>query len=90
MPTPVGHNRAIVIRTGYIAYDTQDSAMNCTVMDLSDKGARLRPDDPLKVPDSFSLFVRDLDALPCQVTWRAGLFVGVRFSNLPGVTGPGE
>ena len=88
MPAPARHDRATIIRTGYIAFEGEGDTMNCTVMDLSDKGARLRPDDPLKIPDSFSLFVRDIDALPCQVTWRAGLYVGVRFSDLAGNAAP--
>jgi hypothetical protein len=82
------HARVTIIRTGHITFDDDSASMNCTVMDLSDKGARLRPDDPLKLPDSFSLCVRDIEALPCQVTWRAGLYVGVRFSELPGNTAP--
>ncbi|HMB77017.1 MAG TPA: PilZ domain-containing protein [Kiloniellaceae bacterium] len=84
---PSRNDRATVIRTGAITFDGRDR-MNCTVMDLSDKGARLRPDDPLKIPDAFSLHLRDIDALPCQVTWRAGLYIGVRFSDLAGNTAP--
>ena len=48
-------------------------------MDLSKAGARLRPNDPLGLPESFSLHLRDSDELACRVTWRAGHFLGVSF-----------
>ena len=85
-------HRPKVIRTGLIVFSSEHCSMGCTVMDLSQHGARLWPDDPLRCPDEFSLFIKDpahgsahhrlqsyIEEHVCHVVWRDGLYVGVVF-----------
>ena len=79
---PLDHgerHQALVIRTGQIVFGSKHCSMGCTVMDLSQHGARLRPDDPLQCPDEFSLFIKNMEERACHIAWRAGLYVGGNF-----------
>jgi len=53
----------------------------CTVLDLSDIGARLANELPLQVPDKFTLLLTADGGLrrQCEVVWRSESAVGVRF-----------
>ena len=54
---------------------------DCTVVDLSDLGARLAVEDSANVPDEFALllspFVRPFRK--CRLVWRKDEHVGVEF-----------
>ena len=54
---------------------------SCTVLDISDGGARLKLDEPTTVPDSLTLRLYGRAFRHCAVRWRSGREVGVQFSR---------
>jgi hypothetical protein len=50
----------------------------CTIRDVSEGGAGLELASMLDVPDTFDL-IWDQNARTCQVVWREGNRLGVRF-----------
>ena len=50
-------------------------------MDLSEHGARLRPEDPLQCPEAFVLHIKDGPAYLCEAVWRHGGNMGVKFTT---------
>jgi hypothetical protein len=54
----------------------------CTMLDVSAGGARLKIDGDLTVPDQFILFLSKIDGRlkrRCVITWRKEKQIGVRF-----------
>ena len=76
--------RRRMIKHGEIIFKQMGCLMSCRVMDLSDVGAKLQPDDPPACPDEFVLHIKAGPTNHCEVAWRHGDTVGVRF------TGPAE
>ncbi|HEX3494381.1 MAG TPA: PilZ domain-containing protein [Methylocella sp.] len=56
------------------------AAIDCTVHNLSDRGACLKVESPIGIPDTFDL-VRDHPSFlrNCRVTWRKATQIGVEF-----------
>ena len=57
----------------------EDSAMRCFVVDLSESGARLRPEDTSPLPDRFELQLEHNLTVQCQVVHRDDTELGVTF-----------
>src|SRR5262245_35614464 len=76
--------RRRVLKSAIAASNERRLTVNCVVRDLSDTGARLRVEGSMTVPDTFELLI-PLDGFeaPCQVVWRKGGEVGVRFLAAP-------
>lgn len=76
--------RRRTLKAGKIAYNDRHVTIGCTVRDVSATGARLRVEGSVSAPDTFELLI-DLDGLEanCQVVWRNGPDVGVRFLAAP-------
>ncbi len=76
--------RRRVLKSGVAASNDRHLTVNCTVRDISDTGARLRVEGSMTVPDTFELLI-PLDGLEasCQVVWRKGGDVGVKFLAAP-------
>lgn len=76
--------RRRVLKAGLVAYNDRHSTLSCTVRDISDTGARVRVDGSVSAPDTFDLIIQ-IDGLEasCQVVWRNGNEVGVRFLAAP-------
>ena len=76
--------RRRVLKAGLVATNDRHLTRNCTIRDISDTGARLRMESSLVVPDTFELIV-EMDGLEanCEVVWRSGTEVGVRFLGAP-------
>ena len=54
--------------------------LRCTVLDISEGGARLRVEDPHFVKQQFHLkFERTSPGRPCKVAWRKGGVIGIKF-----------
>jgi hypothetical protein len=55
----------------------------CQVMDVSANGAKIISPTPTQVPDRFALAFTKGDDKPrlCEVAWRRGKAIGVRFAN---------
>jgi hypothetical protein len=54
----------------------------CTMLDVSAGGARLKLNGDLTIPDQFTLFLSKIDRRlkrDCVVAWRKDKQVGVRF-----------
>ncbi len=75
--------RQRVLKACVIAYSGRHITQIAAVRDVSETGARLRVDNSLTIPDTFELLL-DLDGLEadCEVTWRKGREIGVRFTAL--------
>ena len=78
-PDRRGVQRARTIKSGLIAYNLSQCDMDCLVLSLSDTGAALQPLDTLNIPDDFILKIKDGAVHKCQVCWRHGNKIGVRF-----------
>jgi hypothetical protein len=70
-------------RTSQSAWMTIDGSFAtrpCTVVDISEGGARLRVDDPQFVKPRFHLkFERTSPGRACKVAWKKGDLIGVEF-----------
>lgn len=76
--------RRRMLKAGIIAFNRRFATLPCAVRDLSETGALLRMSGVANVPDHFELIV-ELDGLEadCEVVWRQGRDLGVRFSAPP-------
>ena len=75
-----GAQRARTIKSGLIAFNQNQCDMDCLVLSLSNDGAALQPLDSLNIPDAFVLKIKDGSVHDCQVCWRHGNKLGVRFA----------
>ena len=73
--------RRKTIKTATIVFDGGHCTMPCTVLDLSPEGAKLRPSDPMLLPDQFDLHLGDGLVAPCRVVGKRGGDVAVRFQS---------
>jgi hypothetical protein len=56
------------------------AARQCTVIDISEGGARLRVEDPQFVKPQFQLkFERSSPGRACTVAWKKGDVIGIKF-----------
>ncbi len=83
MAQPDAERRAVLRRTtlkgGRIAFNAGRSTVDCTVRNLSSKGAKLVVNSVVGIPDTFDLVLSDHSKQPCRVTWRALKELGVEF-----------
>jgi hypothetical protein len=55
---------------------------DCTLVDISDHGARLVIEEAVTVPDNLSLLLyRDGEAFPCEIIWRCNCAIGIQFAT---------
>ncbi len=71
--------RGSVIKAGRIVYRAATCTMDCVVLNLSDQGAALQPEDALRCPDVFTLKIQHGPSYRCHVCWRYRSKLGVRF-----------
>jgi hypothetical protein len=73
--------RKTLTQPGWITLDGGFAARPCVVRDMSASGARISVDDPNALPAKLRLaFTRDArTGRACQVVWRRGNSMGVRF-----------
>jgi hypothetical protein len=58
------------------------SLVNCTVLDISEGGAKVHVDPSLQIPTNFDLLlVKELQIIPVSIRWRRRNFMGVQFSG---------
>lgn len=71
--------RRRVLKTGKISFDRGES-LDCVVRNISEAGACLELNSRVTIPNDFTLTIKtDKLMRPCQVIWRAGRRIGVRF-----------
>jgi hypothetical protein len=73
--------RRRVLKSGRIVFNHGLSVINCTVRDLSERGARLRlPSSSLHIPNQLNLALSDeINRRTCRVVWRSMHELGVTF-----------
>ncbi|NIY16299.1 MAG: hypothetical protein GWM98_16070 [Nitrospinaceae bacterium] len=53
--------------------------MKCTIVEISNSGARLRPTDALILPNEFTLKISPEQEVLCEAIRRSEFEIGVRF-----------
>jgi PilZ domain len=67
-----------VLKAGTIGFG--GGAIDCTVRNMSNKGAALDVNSPLGIPDRFTLVLpADGQHIPCRVVWRKEKRIGIAF-----------
>jgi hypothetical protein len=81
--------RRRTLKSGKVAYNDRHVTIDCTLRDMSPTGARLRVEGSVTAPDTFELLI-PLDGLEanCQVVWRSGCDLGVKFLAAPRIVAP--
>ncbi len=76
--------RRRMLKSGKVAYSERHVTIDCLVRDMSATGARLRIEGSVTAPDTFELLI-PLEGLEanCQVVWRSGADLGVKFLAAP-------
>ncbi|MEN0001392.1 MAG: PilZ domain-containing protein [Pseudomonadota bacterium] len=75
--------RARALKQGFAGWSELQSAIECTVRDISDGGARLQFADTAVLPPTFELSIPiDGTITPCEVVWMKSGMVGVKFIGL--------
>jgi hypothetical protein len=71
--------RQRTLKAGTISFN-RAAGIDCTVRNLSDIGASLEVENPLGIPDNFTLVISKDDLKrPCHIVWRSAKRIGVRF-----------
>lgn len=72
--------RRRVLKAGTIAFD--GAGINCTVRNLSEKGAALEVASVVGIPTEFTLFIQSEHFnRKCRVVWRKLNRIGVAFES---------
>jgi hypothetical protein len=70
--------RRRMLKTGSIEFS--ETAIECTVRNVSEAGAALEVVSPLYIPDRFTLFIQsEQSRRTCRIVWRTGKRMGVAF-----------
>lgn len=72
-------HRTRVLKSATVVFNDGNCSMSCQVLDLSPAGARLRPADLQSCPKEFRLKFPNGSVHDCEVKWREGYILGVRF-----------
>ena len=72
-------SRGSVLKSATIVFSQGHCSMDCQVLDVTETGARLRPADILLCPKEFTLKLHHGPVHDCEVKWRRGNSLGVRF-----------
>lgn len=72
--------RALTFKTGKIVSVRHDLEIVAAILDISDGGACLLVPNIMDVPDKFQFFFdRNSETHCCEVRWKSGHKVGIRF-----------
>lgn len=78
-----GGHRARMLKGGRIVFNAGFSAMDCTVRNLSEGGARLQFGTTQGIPNTFDLYITGNTGETkhaCVVRWRTPVAIGVEFT----------
>jgi hypothetical protein len=80
--------RMRTLKSAKIIHLNRWSVTDCAVRDLSATGAKIVAQDQMSVPNEFRLLMlMDNTICNCEVVWRKGELLGVRFTS-PFVAAP--
>jgi len=71
--------RQRTLKSGTIVFNRRFSSMDCTVRNLTTKGAMLKVGSTVGIPDHFELKLEHEDYRPCRVAWRREDALGIEF-----------
>lgn len=71
--------RRRVLKRARIVFQRGNCSMGCQILNVSDTGALLIPADIILCPEEFVLKPDVGDQRNCEVVWRKGTHVAVRF-----------
>jgi hypothetical protein len=73
--------RARTLKLGKIIFNNRSSTIDCTVRNLSVRGAKLIVGTQVGIPAAFDLtLTADGSSRPCKVIWRKEGEIGVEFA----------
>jgi len=75
-----GAGRQRILRSAQIAFNGHRTTIDCTVRNLSERGACLKVASPIGIPDVFDLVLDKTSVYHCRVTWRKATQIGVNFT----------
>lgn len=73
------HVRKKVNNSGKVIYNDSQSMIDCTILDLSEGGAKIEFPNRQVLPRTFVLQLGDGSVTRCEVRWAKDTFFGVRF-----------
>jgi hypothetical protein len=73
----VGRHR--VLKKAVIVFNSGHCSIGCHILDMSSAGAQLAPADIFLCPKEFTLKPLFGEPRYCEIAWRRGTKVGVRF-----------
>ena len=71
--------RRTTLKVGRIVFNAGRSTIDCTVRNLSGRGAKLLVSSVVGIPDTFDLMLDGHSRQPCRVAWRTLKELGVEF-----------
>jgi hypothetical protein len=71
--------RRTTLKGGRIGFNGGRSTIDCTIRNLSAKGAKLQVASVVGIPDTFDLLLDGASRQPCRVIWRTLKELGVEF-----------
>lgn len=71
--------RKKVNNSGKVIYNDSQSMIDCTILDLSEGGAKIEFPNRQVLPRTFVLQLGDGSVTRCEVRWAKDTFFGVRF-----------
>ena len=71
--------RKKVLRAARVFFNDRQSLMDCTILDLSDGGAKLEFSGRQMLPRTFDLQMQNGAIYRCGVRWAKDNYFGVRF-----------
>jgi hypothetical protein len=74
-----GGPRRRVLKNALIVFNNGHCTMGCQILDVSDTGAKLMPADIFLCPKEFILKPQIGEPVHCEVMWRRGTKIGVRY-----------
>ncbi len=79
-PTQERRVRRRVLKGAQIVFNGHEAVIDCVVLNLSDRGACLKVESPIGIPDSFDLVLDHVSVRRCGVTWWKATQIGVEFA----------
>lgn len=74
--------RRTTLKSGQIVFNNLRSTVDCTVRNLTAKGAKLQVISVVGIPDYFELLLNGHGRKPAKVIWRTTKELGVEFEVL--------
>jgi hypothetical protein len=71
--------RRRVLKNALIVFNSRYCTHRCFILNMSETGAQLMPQDAIECPGEFVLKPQIGKERDCEVVWRKGELVGVRY-----------